>query len=163
MTENNIPATEVNEAGVDERPHYEFAFHMLPTVAEEEVPQVFGELKTLIENEGGEITTEETPQRFDLAYDLVQSVEGRNRRYQQSYFGWVRFKLEREKLATLQEEIAHDTRLLRTMIVSLTKREAARPFRMFEARTAPAAEASDESAAEPVEATGEEITEEKAA
>lgn len=169
MEENNIPATEAVESDADARAHYEFAFHILPTVVEEEVPQVFGELKTLIDRAGGELTAEEAPQRFDLAYELVQSVEGRNRRYSQSYFGWVRFMLDRAKLAHLEEEIAHDTRLLRTMLVSLTKREAALPFKLFEKRleVPQAAEPADGAATpvsdEELDRSIEEITTEKPA
>ena len=57
MAETKMPAAEA--ATADEKNSYEFAFHVLPTVAEGEVPTVFEALKALITNAEGEITSEE--------------------------------------------------------------------------------------------------------
>ncbi|NIQ05862.1 MAG: 30S ribosomal protein S6, partial [Candidatus Korarchaeota archaeon] len=59
---------------------YELAFHVLPTVAEGEVPTVFATIKDHITNNGGAIFDEEAPERFDLAYEIVKYLEGRNRK-----------------------------------------------------------------------------------
>ena len=67
MSENNMPAAEANDVEVAEANHYEFAFHVLPTVAEGEVPSVFGNIKDVITTTGAEIFDEEAPERFDLA------------------------------------------------------------------------------------------------
>jgi ribosomal protein S6 len=126
-------ATEVNEGG-DVTSHYEFAFHILPTVASEEVPGVFGDIKAHIDNVGGQITNEEAPQHFDLAYTVVKHTEGKNYKFNQSYFGWVRFTLDASKLEHLKEELALDARILRSMLIKLSKAEIEQPFKMFEVK-----------------------------
>jgi len=131
-----MPAAEADLAVAqeDERSSYEFAFHVLPTVAEGEVPGVFEEIKALISNAGGELGDSEAPERVDLAYEIIKPIEGKNRRFSTSYFGWVRFKLEGEKLAGLTEEIDAHASLLRYLIIKLTKLEEENPFKFHENR-----------------------------
>ena len=97
-----MPAAEAAAATAgsdDERGSYELAFHVLPTVAEGEVASVFETLKGIITKDGGEIFDEEAPERFDLAYEIVQNIEGKNRKFSSAYFGWVRFKADAAKIA----------------------------------------------------------------
>lgn len=132
MEEINKGASEA--AHGEELSHYEFAFHILPTVALEEVPGVFGDIKTLIDREGGHITHEEAPQNFDLAYTVVTHSEGKNYKYNHSYFGWMRFLLSPEKLAHLENEIKHEGRIMRFLLLRLTKTEIEQPFKIFEVK-----------------------------
>jgi ribosomal protein S6 len=113
--------------------HYELAFHVLPTVAEGEVADVFASLKSAIETAGGTLTTEEEPKRFDLAYEIIKYLEGRNRKFTSAYFGWIRFTLEPAQLAELTETVEGENRLLRHLLIRLTKMEEANSFMFHEA------------------------------
>jgi ribosomal protein S6 len=135
MSETTMPAAEATESNFDERNSYEFAFHVLPTVAEGEVAGVFAEIKAHIANVA-EITHEETPERVDLEYPIVKSMEGKNRKFTSAYFGWVRFSLEGEKLGALVEELSEMQVILRHLLIKLTKLEEAHPFRFHENRKA---------------------------
>jgi len=119
-----------------ERNSYELAFHVLPTVAEGEVSGVFDSIKSLITTNGGELFDEESPERFDLAYDIVKHIEGKNRKFSSAYFGWVRFKTEAEAIAVITEELDTDIHILRHLLIKLTKVEEANPFRFHEAMAA---------------------------
>jgi ribosomal protein S6 len=132
MSETKMPAAEAVVTNERELVSYEFAFHVLPTVAEGEVPRVVDSLKTLITTAEGEIFDEEAPERFDLAYEIAKYMEGRNRRFSSAYFGWIRFRAEAAKLAEITEQIEHTKEMLRFMIVKLTKVEEANPFRFHE-------------------------------
>ena len=123
--------------------HYELAFHVLPTVAEGEVADVFTSLKTAIEQAGGTITLEEAPARFELAYEIIKLLEGRNRKFTSAYFGWVRFTLEPVQLEELMEEVEGTPQLLRHLVIRLTKAEEANPFMFHEALDTPEVEAED--------------------
>ena len=74
MSETIMPAAEATSTSEVEFTSYEFAFHVLPTVAEGEVPGVVDSLKALITKAGGEIFDEEEAQRFDLA--VVHTSDG---------------------------------------------------------------------------------------
>ena len=129
-----MPATEATAVGqLDERNAYELAFHILPTVAEGEVTRVFDTLKAHISKNGGEVTTSETPERVELAYEIVKHLEGKNRGFKSAYFGWVRFKTDAANIAVLVEELDHNIEILRHLIIKLTKTEEAMPFYFHQA------------------------------
>lgn len=151
MAETTMPAAEAAATASEmEQNSYELAFHVLPTVAEGEVSSVFEELKTLITKNGGEIFSEEAPERVDLAYEIVKGAEGKNKRYKSAYFGWVRFKLEGAKLEKLDEAVQTNQSLLRTLVIKLTKAEEQNPFWYHESRKTDhmVTEISDEEAAD---------------
>lgn len=131
MTEATMPAVEVTRDGFDERNTYEFAFHVLPTIAEGEVAGVVDALKAHIV-EKGEIIAEEQPERVELAYPIVKSIEGKNRKFTSAYFGWIRFKLEASDLGALMDELSVQGVILRHLLIKLTREEEARPFRFHE-------------------------------
>lgn len=134
MTENTMPATEINiEADEQELASYELAYHILPTVAEGEVPGVSDELKAIITKAGGAVTDEESADRFELAYEIDKYLEGKYRKFTSAYFGWIRFTLTPANLAAMTEAIDEHKQLLRFLLVRLTKVEEASPFRFHEA------------------------------
>lgn len=129
-----MPAAEAS-AGADERElvSYELAFHVLPTVAEGEVTAVLQKLKDIITKHGGTITTEEAPARFDLAYEIVKYLEGRNRKFSSAYFGWVRFQVDAAEIEKIADAVEHTKELLRHLLIRLTKTEEEHPFFFHEA------------------------------
>ena len=135
MVENTMPTAEaeIMAGAPDERQSYELAFHILPTVVEGEVPSVFDAIKKIVTNAGGEITDEESPERFDLAYEIVKHLEGKNRRFGSAYFGWVRFKADAESAPGIGREVEANTHVLRHLLVRLTRIEEANPFRFHDA------------------------------
>lgn len=134
MQESTMPAVEAEVVGNEREPvAYEFAFHILPTVAEGEVESVYSALKQHITQAGGTIFDTEAPERFDLAYGVVKYLEGRNRSFSSAYFGWIRFHLTPAALEGLTENIEATKELLRFLLVRLTREEEQAPFRFHEA------------------------------
>ncbi|MEX0913239.1 MAG: 30S ribosomal protein S6 [Candidatus Paceibacterota bacterium] len=135
MTENTMPAVEAENVELDgaDLHSYELAFHILPTVAEGEVSQVFESIKDLIKKEKGEIFDEEAPERFELAYEIFKNIESKNRKFKSAYFGWVRFKALPADAAALNSEVGGDNSILRHLLVKLTKVEEENPFRFHDA------------------------------
>ena len=138
-----MPAAEATDV---ELSSYELAFHVLPTVAEGEVVAVFKTFKDIITKHGGELTVEEAPARFDLAYEIVRYLEGRNRKFTSAYFGWVRFTIAPSEIDAISEEVTAVPELLRHLLTKLTKNEEAHPFYFHEALEETAPEVNEESA-----------------
>lgn len=130
-----MPAAEAETMAddLDEVVSYELAFHVLPTVAEGEVPTVFADVKQLITKDGGEIFDEEAPERFDLAYEIEKVLEGKHRKFTSAYFGWVRFKAQPDTIEQMLSELEHRTDILRHLLIRLTRKEEENPFRFHEA------------------------------
>lgn len=133
MNDETMPVAEAAVADEQELVSYELAFHVLPTVAEGEVSAAFDAIKAHITKNGGELFDEEAPERFDLAYEIVKHMEGKNRRFTSAYFGWVRFKSEAANIEAVTEELEQDANILRHLLIKLTKVEEAHPFRFHEA------------------------------
>ncbi len=132
MSETTMPAAEANVVLENEQNSYELAFHILPTVAEGEVAGVYEALKAQIIKDGGTITDEEAPERFELAYEIVKHIEGKNRKFTSAYFGWVRFTMEGANAVRLIEEVDGNVNILRHMLIKLTRVEEENPFRFHE-------------------------------
>lgn len=128
---SNKQATEVNEDARDIHA-YEFAFHILPTVAGTEVADVVNELTALITREGGEVFDTESPQRIELAYEIGKVTDGIRKRYHSAYFGWIRMRISAEGLDTLNSEFRIAPTILRYLIVKIGKEEIENPFRYHE-------------------------------
>ena len=131
-----MPAAEAEVVEIAETASYELAFHVLPTVAEGEVATVFQNLKDIITKAGGEITIEEAPARFDLAYEIIKYLEGRNRKFTSAYFGWVRFTVVPSAIDEITEGVEGTKELLRHLLIKLTKAEEENPFFLHEALAA---------------------------
>jgi len=130
-----MPTIEVEDVELDskEPQSYELAFHVLPTIVEGEVETVFEKIKGLIKQEGGEVFDEEAPERFELAYEVLKHLEGKNRRFKSAYFGWVRFKATPSSTVRINAEIDHNPLILRHLLIKLTKLEEENPFRFHDA------------------------------
>ncbi len=133
MSDEKMPVAEAVATDEQELNSYELAFHVLPTVAEGEVSAAFDAIKAHITNTGAEIFDEEAPERFDLAYEIVKHIDGKNRKFTSAYFGWVRFKTEATNIEVMTEEVEADANVLRHLLVKLTKVEEANPFKFHEA------------------------------
>ncbi len=137
MADETMPAVDVQEDAItDDVAAYECAFHILPTIADEEVPSVVDKLKSLVARSGGTMTDEEVSERYDLAYEITKQIDGAHRRFNAAHFGWVRFTLTPAALPTVTEEMAHMPEILRYLVIRLTREEAQKPFSLFAARQA---------------------------
>ena len=135
MAETKMPAAEAAVAThEDEKNSYELAFHVLPTVAEGEVASVFESLKELVSNAKGELFDEEAPEHTQLAYDIVEHIEGKNRKFHSAYFGWVRFRAEGAAIEHIMEAVEGRKEVLRYLLIKLTRTEEEQPFRFHEAQ-----------------------------
>lgn len=130
-----MPTIEVEDDAADakERQSYELAFHILPTVVEEEVPAVFEAIKAMVVKKGGEVTNEEAPERFDLAYEVEKHLEGKNRKFKTAYFAWVRLEATPESAVAIGKDMDWNTSVLRHLLIKLTRVEAENPFRFHDA------------------------------
>lgn len=139
MAENNMPAIEAENVEMEEETDspevhsYELAFHVLPTIAEGEVEGVFASIKDVIKKEGAEIFDEEAPERFELAYEVVRHLEGKNRGFKSAYFGWVRFKATGATAVVVNAEADQNNSILRHLLIKLTRVEEENPFRFHDA------------------------------
>lgn len=102
---------------------YEFAFHLVPKMSQDEAVSAFTDIKNQITATGATIKNESTPALLNLAYQMDITVESVRSKYNQAYFAWVIFEATGSQITTLKEEIKHRTDILRDLLI-MTKNES---------------------------------------
>ncbi len=120
--------TEVQEAS-DLRV-YEVGFHLLPKIAEAEMPAEVEKIKAILSTHGASVIAEETPRMTQLSYPMSRAEAGKRDRYNQAWFGWVKFELDPTQVKSVEEEISRMVTILRMIIIS-TVRESTRSSKLF--------------------------------
>jgi ribosomal protein S6 len=100
---------------------YELGFHIVPTIAEEKVANVFGDIKSLLEKNGAVFISEEYPKMRPLAYTMFKNEAGKNEKFNFAYFGWVKFDLGKEEIAEVKEKLEKNKEILRFLIIKTVR------------------------------------------
>ena len=100
---------------------YELGLNLLPTIAEENVAAVFGDIKAVLEKSGAVFISEEYPKMRPLAYTMLKNEAGRNEKFNFAYFGWVKYELPKAKAEEVKEEIEKNKNILRFLIVKTVR------------------------------------------
>ncbi len=101
---------------------YELGYHLVPTLSVEQIPAASGAVRGMIERISNDIIAEELPVFIDLAYQIVKTIEHKNKRYDDAYFGFIKFEANPEGIKTLEAELKKDINVLR-YLVTKTLRE----------------------------------------
>ncbi len=96
---------------------YEIGYHILSTVDEGDVEKEREALVALITQLQGTVISEEMPALINLAYEMDKIINNKRSRYNQAYFGWIKFELSPEAIATLEKEVETMDSILRFLIV----------------------------------------------
>lgn len=96
---------------------YELGYHLVPFISEDQVPAKVEELKKLLSKNNSEIIKEGEPKMMDLSYEITKSLSGKNQRFNNAYFGWIKFNTTAEAIEAIKEEIDSMEDVLRSLIV----------------------------------------------
>jgi len=100
---------------------YEVSFLVLPSVAEEKLPEIVSNLKATIEESGGLFVSEDFPKLIPLAYEMVVSSDAKKQKYNQGYFGWLKFEIGKDSINSIGEFLRANKNILRHLIVETVK------------------------------------------
>lgn len=128
--DTKVADTEIEEVGTvdtgdNESPSsvYEIGYHLLPTLSEEEVPQVVSKLMDALKAEGAVFVGERFPSQIELAYPIAKRTNSKNTNYESAYFGWVAFEVAREAILRMKPALDSNPNILRYLVV-VTDRDA---------------------------------------
>jgi len=100
---------------------YELGYLLVPTLEENDVPVVFGNLKELVSSLGGMAVSDEMPKMLTLAYPMVKVVANLRNKFKTAYFGWVKFILDSDKILELKKRLGLDPNFIRFLILKTVK------------------------------------------
>ena len=113
------PAILCSMANKNEEKVYEVSFHLVPSIDADKVPEVFERVKGVV-SAVGEILSEEQPVLRDLAYTIRHTVrqrDGSYNRYDEAYFGSVKFRALRDAVKQVERTLQDDAEVLRFLLL----------------------------------------------
>lgn len=100
---------------------YEVGYLLVPIIAEEEVPVQYTNLKDLVVSLGGEMISDDMPKMIPLAYTMLKVVSNIRSKYNNAYFGWVKFEMNPDKINELKAKLDLDPNMIRFLITKTVK------------------------------------------
>jgi ribosomal protein S6 len=118
----NTAYSEIDDQESSEKKVYEAGFHIVPTMATEDVRAEFEAVKKMIQANGGELISEGEPQLRNLAYTLSKTVKAVKSNYDKAYFGWLKFETFPHQIGQIKKALDEMPTIIRHLIV-ITVRE----------------------------------------
>ena len=112
--------TEINETTVDSRV-YEISFIFDNKLDESAALEKGNALKQSIATLGGSFISEEAPYMRELAYEMIRVQNNINVRFNEGYFGWIKFEMEPSKVKGFEKQLMLDEQMIRFLIVSTVR------------------------------------------
>ncbi|MFA6325375.1 MAG: 30S ribosomal protein S6 [Candidatus Paceibacterota bacterium] len=100
---------------------YEVGYLLVPSISEEELPVNYGNLKELVVSLGGSIISDDMPKMIDLAYPMYKTLQNVITKFNNAYFGWVKFEMEPEKVLELKKKLDLDLSVIRFLTIKTVK------------------------------------------
>lgn len=131
---------------------YEVGYLLVPTIAEDGVPAVYGNMKELIASFGGVVISDEMPRMMPLAYSMVKVVANVRNKFSNAYFGWFKFTMDSDKVLELKKKLDLSPDVIRFLILKTVKENtiAAKRFVRTELHKRPTAKKIEGEEAAPI-------------
>lgn len=100
---------------------YELGYHVMPNLSEEELAKVVEAIKANLSKMGAEFIADQYPQAMTLSYDIVKEIDNKNRKFGNSFFGWVKFALEPSLFEDVKTSMDKNANILRYIIIKTVR------------------------------------------
>lgn len=104
-------------------PIYEIGFHVVPTVGDEGVAAVVDTLRKALGE--AEIISEGFPNKTTLAYQVERATQGKREKYTESYFGHIKFAMQREGINAFTDTVRAMQAILRFLVIETVREDIA--------------------------------------
>lgn len=112
--------TDINEITVDSR-IYEISFIFDNKLDESAALEKGNAIKQSIATLGGSFISEEVPYMRELAYEMTRVVNNVNVRFNEGYFGWIKFEMDGGKVKELEKGLKLDEQVVRYLVVKTVR------------------------------------------
>jgi ribosomal protein S6 len=100
---------------------YEVSYLVLPTVGEDALAPEVSKLKETLAGVEAKVIGDEYPSLINLQYEMTKRIDTKNVRFDQAYFGWVKFEAESDSVAKIKKAFDLNKMLLRYLIVTTVR------------------------------------------
>lgn len=114
-------ATEVKN---NEEKIYEIGYHLLSSIAEEQIDAEVSKIKAFLAKEKAIIISEDAPKLRPLAYSIKKSFEGTYKTFDKAYFGFIKFELPEEgDITKIDIALKNTMNVLRYLVIKTERCE----------------------------------------
>lgn len=110
---------------------YEVGYHMVPTIAEENLGEEVTILKDMLAENGANFISDEYPRLMELAYEMTRSIANKKQKFTTGYFGWVKFECTPEEAKTIKELLDKNEKLVRYLLIKTVRENTMSPKRTY--------------------------------
>ena len=100
---------------------YEIGYLLSPVIRAEDIEAKSQTLHALVTSLGGVVIADGAPEYIDLAYTMIKVIDNKKTRFDQAYFGWIKFELNPEKTAELKELFDREISIIRYLFISTVR------------------------------------------
>lgn len=100
---------------------YELGYHIVSTVAAENVPKEVQTLKDTVLKDGGSLISEGEPKLINLAYSMTKSVADTKKKFTSAYFGWIKFETKSELIPAMKRAVDGNPNVLRYLLIKTVR------------------------------------------
>ena len=100
---------------------YELGYHIVSTVAEENLPREVETLKAIVLKDGGSLISEGEPKLITLAYSMAKSVADVKKKFTTAYFGWLKFETKSELMTSIKKAVDANPNVLRYILIKTVR------------------------------------------
>lgn len=117
-------ASASSQANVKEtRPIYEVGFHVVSSADEGAAASVASAIRAQIEKGDAEIIAEGAPSRMRLSYTIERATSGHREKFDEAYFGFIKFATEREHIPALESYLRGNREILRFLLAETVRED----------------------------------------
>lgn len=136
---------------------YEVGYHIIPTVAEDDLGVRVTAIRDAVEAAGGRAIADEYPKHIDLAYPMVKVTANKRTTHHSAYFGWMKFDAEPKGIKALEAALKKDDFILRFILVKTVRENTMAPKKVFTQKRAEEAPRAKDAVAQMPAMTEEEL------
>ncbi len=100
---------------------YELGYLIIPTVGEDTLAGEVSKLKETLSGVEAKVIGDEYPALIALQYEMTKRIDTKNVRFEQAYFGWIKFEAEGSSIEKTKKALDLNKSLLRYLIVSTVR------------------------------------------
>ncbi len=96
---------------------YEVGFHIVPSVSPEKLPHEVDAIKAVLTANKATVISEEFPKLRNLAYTMVKVIGPARHKYDNAYFGWIKFEAAKEAALEIKKAMDANEKVLRFLLI----------------------------------------------
>lgn len=100
---------------------YEIGYVLVSSIPEEKVLGSVTNIKDLLDKKKAEIIGEETPTLINLAYSMTKKIGAINHKYNQGYFGWIKFAVSSDDIGDIKVSLDGNNDILRYLLINTVR------------------------------------------